>query len=674
MTKLKRFGLFILAATMFFSSHEALADSQTFNSLFYKPAIGPNPYLMLDATQTLHKFQFDAGFAFSYAYHPMEIRQGGSRIRGFIDETLVGDFIAAFGILKWLQFGLDFPVVPIDTFADPLLAGTPNTKNHFTIGDLRFELKARVFDSCDKPVGLAVIPFITAPTGNATYYVGDPGITGGVKLALDGRVHENIGLTLNAGFQGGKKISLRNIIYQYQLLLGAGAQGIFSNGVGVFGEVNVKSATSHLFSDKDVNPAEFMAGASWDIKETGVTVQGGGGTCLVCGAEGAKIRAVVTAKYRFNPEKYKEMDREEANICKEKFGKEVVADELKELKIKCPENAADFNPGVDDASCPKYYELRQVADLVLRCPSKAADFNPAAHDAACPKVFALADTYSASEIQSIYTLSAAEMSILCPDNPADFNPKLNDVGCPKYYDLKEMVALSQKCPMSASEFREGVDDPSCPKFFTLKETYTPEQFNEFTLATAKEIDVLSISPKEIYGGEIKTLKPVYFNFDSVRIRPEDEVSIKRVIKIINGTPWVKRVRIDGHSDALGSSHANRKISRERAEAVVAYMKAHGVRSDVDLVSVPFGAHRPEAPNNTVFGRAKNRRVAFVVVGNSVQNGKGGHKEAAPKKKAAPQAEPESPDELAPNKEEPAEPADDKTGEETRKPRVPKRWR
>lgn len=600
----------ILSVSVRFS----FADSQTFNSVFFEPATGKNKYFMLQGTETLHKFQVNTGLFFSYSYHPLDIRDGGARIRGIINQLVVADFVAAFGITEWLDMGLDLPVVIVNQFADPLIAGSPPSSNQFNVGDLRFEIKARVLDSCRWPVGLAFVPFITAPTGSASHYVGDPSLTGGVKIALDGRVHEKIGLTLNVGYQGGKKIKLQNIEYQNRLLLGAGVWGMFSHGISVFGEVDAKAAFNKLFKDRDMNPADFFAGINWDVKETGLTVSGGGGTCLVCGVGGARVVGVLAAKYRYNPEKFKKLDRGEGLMCKGKFEKGLSADDLKKLKTACPVDPADYKPGIDDAACPKYYEIKDLADLVLRCPSVPEDFNPKYHDAACPKVFNLAETYSADEIRSIYTLSAAEMSILCPPDPKDFNPQLHDVGCPKYYDLKEMVALSKECPPSASEYREGVDDPSCPKFYTLRDTYPAEQWREVELAVKKDAGIFGASAQEIVGGEIQTLRPVYFAFGSARLKPQSVEAIDEVISVVNKTPWIKRVRVGGHADSIGSPDANERLSRRRADVVIAYMKAHGLNEGVDLIPIAYGSSRPTAPNRTEAGRAENRRVAFVVIG------------------------------------------------------------
>ena len=560
----------VLAALFLCAPASSFASSASFNAIFFKPALGRNPYLMLEGTQTLHQLQFDVGEIFSYGYRPLQIVQGGTRSSGVIDHLLVGDFVAAIGATEWLQFGVDMPLILINKFSDPQTTPQQPMQSHFDIGDLRVEAKARVLNSCDRFIGLAFVPFITAPTGKSGRYVGDPGLTGGIKIALDGRVHPNVGLTFNIGYQGGKKVDVSNINYQHNLLIGAGIQGIFSHGVNVTAEVNAKAAFNKLFANRDLNPAEVMVGANWDIKETGVTVYGGGGTCLTCGVGGAKARAVLGAKYRFNPQKFRELDREQNAMCKMQFGSGMSYAELKRLRGICPPDPASYQAGVHDAACPKYYDLRELAGLVLRCPP-ADKYRAGVDDPGCPKVFDLAGSFSSEEIMNIYTLASMEMSMLCPQDAAQFNPQVHDLACPKYYELRDM--LGDDIRMSIFELAEQAG---------------------------------------IIGGEIRTLRPVYFDFNSSTIRSDMEPMLDQVIAVINANPWIRSVKIGGHADARGTVSANDLIAQKRSDAVVSYMRAHGVRPGVEFRTVSYGAWRPAAPNETEEGRALNRRVVFMI--------------------------------------------------------------
>ncbi len=620
-------------------SGDVFADSQTFNALFFKPALGRNPYLMLEGTETLTQLQFDVGEIVSYGYRPLEMRTPtGTRIRGIIDQTVVSDFVAAFAPTDWLQLGIDFPLILINKFTDPSASIASSPSNQFDIGDLRFELKARVLDPCKYHVGLAFVPFITVPTGSDAHYVGDPGITGGIKIALDGLVTKYLGLTFNVGYQGGKKVSIRNIDYQHNLLLGGGVRGILSHGINVFGEVNAVAAFNKLFRDRDMNPVEAMAGARWDIKKTGVSLHAGAGTCFVCGVKGARIRGVLGVKYRLSTPRFQKLEEEHANMCGFLFDGTMSMDELYRLRKDCPPDPANFQQGVNDDACPKYYELRDIANLVATCPATPEKFNPRYHDQACPKIFTLSQDYSQDEVWSIYNLASLEMGLRCPSDPSLFNSSLHDVACPKYYDLRDVVTMAEKCPSDPTKYRRGVDDAACPKFYTLRDEYSEEQWAVIAKLSKLDTDNDRINdyldrcpntPEDyngfadsdgcpeggavaVTGGEIKTAKPVYFKFNSSDLSEQAKAIINQIVGTINRTPWIKRVRIGGNADAKGTASGNRLISERRAKSVIDYMRSHGLRGGVQLVPIAYGSNRPAASNETEEGRALNRRVIFNV--------------------------------------------------------------
>ena len=74
---------------------------------------------------------------------------------------------------------------------------------------------------------------------------------------------------------------------------------------------------------------------------------------------------------------------------------------------------------------------------------------------------------------------------------------------------------------------------------------------------------------------------------------------------------IKKLRLFGHTDNVGSAEFNRGLSGKRAEAVVVEMVAQGFAKD-DLERRGFGFDRPIASNDTPEGRTKNRRVAVIV--------------------------------------------------------------
>jgi outer membrane protein OmpA-like peptidoglycan-associated protein len=73
------------------------------------------------------------------------------------------------------------------------------------------------------------------------------------------------------------------------------------------------------------------------------------------------------------------------------------------------------------------------------------------------------------------------------------------------------------------------------------------------------------------------------------------------------------VELQGHTDTTGSEEANLRLAELRAEEVRAYLhREKGLPPD-SMEVVPYGSAVPVADNSTADGRAKNRRVAVVLI-------------------------------------------------------------
>lgn len=103
---------------------------------------------------------------------------------------------------------------------------------------------------------------------------------------------------------------------------------------------------------------------------------------------------------------------------------------------------------------------------------------------------------------------------------------------------------------------------------------------------------------------------VLFDTGSDRLRPESTPTLKEIAAMLGEHPEL-RLRIEGHTDAVGDDVANRALSERRAAAVVAYLVAeHGIDA-TRLESVGVGEAKPVAGNESAEGRQANRRVELV---------------------------------------------------------------
>lgn len=84
----------------------------------------------------------------------------------------------------------------------------------------------------------------------------------------------------------------------------------------------------------------------------------------------------------------------------------------------------------------------------------------------------------------------------------------------------------------------------------------------------------------------------------------------RVAKMLEVDPKTA-VLVLGHSDSSGAAPANVKLSQERAQAVAAIFRLSGLQRD-RLMLRGMGSDDPRAANDSVEGRALNRRVELMV--------------------------------------------------------------
>jgi OOP family OmpA-OmpF porin len=102
------------------------------------------------------------------------------------------------------------------------------------------------------------------------------------------------------------------------------------------------------------------------------------------------------------------------------------------------------------------------------------------------------------------------------------------------------------------------------------------------------------------------LRGVEFEFDRAEITGVSSVVLDTAIGELLKCPRVA-VRVEGHTDSMGSDAYNQSLGQRRADAVRRHLVAGGVAAG-RLTARSFGESRPIAPNDTAEGRALNRRV------------------------------------------------------------------
>jgi OOP family OmpA-OmpF porin len=103
---------------------------------------------------------------------------------------------------------------------------------------------------------------------------------------------------------------------------------------------------------------------------------------------------------------------------------------------------------------------------------------------------------------------------------------------------------------------------------------------------------------------------IRFESGRATIDPDSAGLLDRLIETAFRCPGVN-IEIAGHTDSDGDAAFNQTLSEKRAQAVQDYLLRAGLPQD-RFMAVGYGSTRPLADNDNDEGKAKNRRIEFVV--------------------------------------------------------------
>lgn len=103
---------------------------------------------------------------------------------------------------------------------------------------------------------------------------------------------------------------------------------------------------------------------------------------------------------------------------------------------------------------------------------------------------------------------------------------------------------------------------------------------------------------------------VLFKSGKSTVLPAARRKLLEVAAVLRGAPD-RRTSVEGYTDTDGDEAANQLLSQDRADAVRAFLVSQGVAAD-KVSAIGYGESRPIATNDTVEGRANNRRVEIVL--------------------------------------------------------------
>ncbi|HEY1075885.1 MAG TPA: OmpA family protein [Fontimonas sp.] len=112
------------------------------------------------------------------------------------------------------------------------------------------------------------------------------------------------------------------------------------------------------------------------------------------------------------------------------------------------------------------------------------------------------------------------------------------------------------------------------------------------------------------GWQLTLPERLSFEFNKAELAPELRDSLTDSARQLLAVD-IKQLRVEGHTDNVGSREYNQELSLRRAESVAAVLIASGFATG-NVETEGYGADRPAADNATEEGRAQNRRVEIIV--------------------------------------------------------------
>jgi len=538
---------------------------------------------------------FEAGLVLDYANDPLVIvDSSGKRVASLVGDQLSGDVLFALGLFDRLELGLDVPLVLLQE-GDALPSATAATGANaaFGLGDVHTMAKLSLWQSDTKqsPGGTAMALVVDAqlPTGNQDDFQGE-GLRIEPRLVLDGVIPRSLRLSGQVGY----------LVRAKNELLGTQVDDTLAVGLGVDLPLNA-AQTWHVIGETEAKitvlakhitwseiPLEAVFGGRY-YSASGVMLELGGGVGINHGYGTPDYRLLAGVSYRpsHDPDPDHDGLLDDADLCPsdpedhDDFDDEDGCpdpdndhDQILDTADRCPNEPEDRDQFEDGDGCPDPdNDADGLPDVTDRCPNEPEDTDGFEDDDGCPDLDNDQD-------------GLPDATDRCPNEPEDTDGFEDSDGCPDPDNDKDgLLDAADRCPDEAEDFDGFEDGDGCP-----------EEGSGLVKLTC---DKIAISDR------------VYFDTGKDTIQVRSFALLEQVASVLQSASYVKKLRVEGHTDDRGDADANFDLSTRRAAAVVRFLVEHGVAAE-RLSSEGFGETRPIANNRRSAGRSQNRRVEFVI--------------------------------------------------------------
>jgi outer membrane protein OmpA-like peptidoglycan-associated protein len=194
-----------------------------------------------------------------------------------------------------------------------------------------------------------------------------------------------------------------------------------------------------------------------------------------------------------------------------------------------------------------------------------------------------------------------------------------------WYYPKELVAADK----AVAKAHKTGKDKRCPVEYRAAKDLTKMAYDTYLSCKTKEGIAVAMEarkkadalcpahPKPLpkHAGKVidKFTLTINFDFNKSQITKADQAELEKATEFLKKYPKAK-IRLEGYTDSVGTKKYNLGLSKRRAAATKKYfVKEAGVAAK-RISTVGYGESNPIASNKTSEGRAMNRRVEILILG------------------------------------------------------------
>lgn len=552
------------------------------------------------------------GSIWEYASSPLVWVPADGDPQAVVDKIVAMNLSAGLAVHDRVRLQVGAPIFYASTGVDGA--------NGASMGDLRLGGTVAIVRQQNLGFGLAVSPWIDAPTGNDEIYLGNSGLAGGASVGAT-QEFERITLSGDLGVQLNPQVDLVNVSGSDSLIAGAAVGYLFTDSFGATLEGRLLPAFTKSTEAWTTSPGEaILSGRKrWD---NGLHVDLGGAKAITPGVGAANYRVFAGLGWGQlysdrDTDRDGIIDRDDAcvnepetvNQYKDKDG---CPDQLAQVDVRVTLDGQPFAGAELRVKGPESEQLVGRVDRSNHIGRPGDKWVGIASWGSC-----YGGRGKAEVVEGPNTIEVP----LSRDREGTVSVTVKREGAPVADALVRVQSLKNEECGTNEVVRTDAEGKSLVRLGAGEHVVIIEAADsaavrrELTIADKDEkVISLSLAPAKakLDAKRIVILDVVLFETGAATILPASFPLLEEVAGILLNNPQVKQVRVEGHTDDRGDDKMNLTLSQARAACVRAWLIQHGVAED-RLVSEGYGETRPIDNNKTKPGQAKNRRVEFNIV-------------------------------------------------------------